>query len=124
MRRRWFWGLSLFFGLIVIIVWGFYIQTVLPKTKNAEEIKPTLEIEKSETGEGFFGILGRGLEEIGKQAETGWQTIGGRASSYFSEFQKLIEKKRSVDLQPETDLEFAPVPVEEIPTAELPSGTQ
>jgi hypothetical protein len=123
-RRRWFWVLSLFFSLVVIIIWGFYIQMVLPKTKNAEEVKPTAEIEKNNTGEGFFGVLGRGLKEIGKQAETGWQVIGGRASSYFSELQKVLEKKRSVDLQPETDLEFAPAQLEEIPATKLPSGTQ
>ncbi len=119
-RRRWFWGLLFFFGLISVFIWGIYIQSALPKTKNAAEVEISPKISEISEGEGFFSVLGKGLQAIGKQAETGWQTLGGKTSSYFSELQNLIQKERSVDFQPESDLEFAPVPVEEIPAAALP----
>ena len=119
-RRRWFWGLLSFFGLVAIFIWSVYIQSVLPKTKNATEVEISPKTQEIPVGEGFFSVFGKGLQAIGKQAETGWQIIGGKTSSYFSEFQNLIQKERSVDFQPENDLEFSPVPVEEIPAAELP----
>lgn len=122
-RRRWFWGLSALFGIIAVGIWAAYMQSVLPKTKNATDTEPAKKTAETESA-GFFSILGRGISEIGKQAETGWQNLGGRASGYFSDFQKLINTERSVDFQPENDLEFAPVPVEEIPAADLPATTQ
>jgi hypothetical protein len=122
-RRRWFWGLSFGFGIIMLVVWIAYIQVALPKTKNALALEKTIEEPKEiSEGEGFFSVLGKGIGEISKQAETGWQTIGGKSNLYFSEIKNLIEKKNSVDLKPETDLKFAPATIEEIPPAELPNA--
>ncbi len=123
-RRRWFWGLSFGFGIIMLVVWVAYIQVALPKTKNALALEKTIEEPKEiSEGEGFFSVLGKGIGEISKQAETGWQTIGGKSSLYFSEIKNLIEKENSVDLKPETDLKFAPATIEEIPPAELPNAS-
>lgn len=124
-RRKWFWGLSSVLSAAAIIIWLAYLQAALPRTKNAAEIKPAEKIENTENDTvGFFETLSRGISKIGEQAETGWQSIGGRASGYFSDFQELIKKERSVDFQPENDLEFAPVHVEEIPATPLPAATQ
>jgi hypothetical protein len=122
-RRRWFWGLSFGFGIIMVLIWVAYIQVALPKTRNALALEQkTEEIQKISEGEGFFSVLSRGVGEISKKAEAGWQTIGGKSNLYFSEIKNLIEKKNSVDLKPETDLKFAPATIEEIPPAELPNA--
>jgi len=123
-RRRWFWGLSTGSGIIMVLVWAAYMQVALPKTKNALALEQKTEVvQEVEKGEGFFSVLGKGFGEIFKKAEVGWQTIGGKSSLYFSEIKNLVEKERSVDLKPETDLKFAPATVEEIPPAELPNAS-
>lgn len=123
-RRRWFWGLSFGFGIIMILIWVAYMQVALPKTKNALAVEQKVEtIQQVESGEGFFSVLGRGFGEIFKKAEDGWKVIGGKSSLYFSEIKNLVEKERSVDLKPETDLKFAPAVIENIPPAELPNTT-
>jgi hypothetical protein len=124
-RRRWFWGLSFGFGVIMILIWAAYIQVALPKTKNALAVEQKTEITPQvESGEGFFSVLGRGFGEISKKAEDSWRVIGGKSSLYFSEIKNLVEKERNVDLKPETDLKFAPAVIEGIPPAELPNSTK